>query len=362
MHLGLASLLEFYREHSGDEALVLGTVVATEGSTYRKPGAMMLIAADDSYRGLISGGCLEADLAAHARDVFADGKTRRVHYDLSRGEDFAWGFSLGCNGVIHLMLQRLERDGGFGFFETLDRAWQARHGGFLGMVTSSSDPEHADGAFALRCGAAYSVGDAWLIGNISSQEDTSESGGHDMSRRYWQKSIATGRGSVELLLVPVVPPPALLVCGAGHDAVPLARLASEMGWNCTVVDHRSGFARTERFPARCDVRVLQVEELAERIPLERIDAAVLMTHHLGHDRRYLEQVIAARVPYIGVLGPRARRDRLLKEIGNPGAHVFGPVGLDIGAEMPESIALAIVAEIHAFLNRRDGRMLTRTGV
>lgn len=362
MHLGLAALLEFYREHSGDEALVLGTVIATEGSTYRKPGAMMLIAADDSYRGLISGGCLEADLAAHARDVFADGKTRRVCYDLSHGEDFAWGFGLGCNGVIHLLLQRLERDAGFGFLETLDRAWQARHGGFLALVTSSSDPEHADGAFALRCGAAYSVGDAWLIDNIRSHVDANRSGSHDMSRRYWQKSVDSGQGHLELLLIPVMPPPALLVCGAGHDAVPLARLAVEMGWNCTIVDHRSGFARAERFPARCDVRVLQVAELSDRVSLERIDAAVLMTHHLGHDRRYLEQVVGAGVPYIGLLGPRARRDRLLGEIGDPEVHVFGPAGLDIGAEMPESIALAIVAEIHAFLNRRDGRMLTRTGV
>ena len=362
MHLGLAALLEFYRQHSGDEALVLGTVVATEGSTYRKPGAMMLIAADDSYRGLISGGCLEADLAAHARDVFADGKIHRVHYDLSHGEDFAWGFGLGCNGVIHLMLQRLEREGGFGFLETLDRAWQARHGGSLGLVTASSDPRHAEGEFALHCGAAYSAGDAWLIDEIRSHQDTGSPDGHDMSRRYWQKRIDSGQGQVEVLQVPVTPPPAVLICGAGHDAVPLARLVVEMGWNCTVVDHRSGFARAERFPARCDVRVLQVAELGGRVPLERIDAAVLMTHHLGHDRSYLEQVVGAGVPYIGLLGPRARRDQLLREIGDPDVHVFGPVGLDIGAEMPESIALAIVAEIHAYLNRRDGRMLTRAGV
>ena len=103
MHLGLTSLLEFYRLHQSDAALVLGTVVATEGSTYRKPGAMMLIADNNQYRGLISGGCLEADLAAHARDVFADGKTRKVVYDMSEGDDFAWGLGLGCDGIIHLM-------------------------------------------------------------------------------------------------------------------------------------------------------------------------------------------------------------------------------------------------------------------
>jgi len=362
MHLGLAALLEFYRGHSGDEALVLGTVVATEGSTYRKPGAMMLIAADGSYRGLISGGCLEADLAAHARQVFVDGKCRRVCYDMSHGEEFAWGLGLGCDGVIHLLLQRLERDTGFGFLETLDRAWQARHSGVLSLVTSSSDPGHAEGEFALHCGAAYSAGNRWLIDGIRNHEGAAWSGGHDMSRRYWQETIDTGPGNVELLLVPVMPPPAILICGAGHDAVPLARLAVEMGWNCTIVDHRAGFARAERFPDQCDVLVLQVAELSERVTLAQTDAAVLMTHHLGHDRLYLGQVVNARVPYIGLLGPRARRDRLLKEIGQPDVHVFGPAGLDIGAEMPESIALAIVAEIHAFLNHRDGSMLTRAGM
>jgi xanthine/CO dehydrogenase XdhC/CoxF family maturation factor len=361
MHLGLTSLLKFYREHHEEQALVLGTVVATSGSTYRKPGAMMLIAEDSSYQGLISGGCLEADLAAHARDVFADGKTRNVCYDMSQGDDFAWGLGLGCDGIIHLMLQRLDRNTGFGFFETLDRAWKAKRSGLLSLVKASNGPEFSAGAFALDCGADYSTGEPLLIRSLQTHEGASFSGGHDMSRRYWQETIDIGNGDIELLLIPIMPPPAVLICGAGHDAVPVARLAVEMGWNCTIVDHRAGFARADRFPPPCDVRVLQPTDLSQDIALEKIDAAVLMTHHLGHDRSYLSQVIGASLPYIGLLGPRARRDRLLSEIGVSDVHVFGPAGLDIGAEMPESIALAIVAEIHAFLNRRDGSMLTQTG-
>ena len=361
MHLGLTALLEFYREHKGEQALVLGTVVATEGSTYRKPGAMMLIAADSSYRGLISGGCLEADLAEHASDVFADGRTRNVCYDMSEGDDFAWGLGLGCDGIIHLMLQRLDRSAGFGFLETLDQAWKAKSSGLLSLVKASTDPGLSAGDFALDCGADYRTGEPLLNKGIHTHEGASFSSGHDMSRRYWQESIDTGNGDIELLLIPIMPPPTILICGAGHDAVPVARLSVEMGWSCTIVDHRAGFARSERFPASCDVRVLQPSELSQQIALDQIDAAVLMTHHLGHDRAYLSQVINASLPYIGLLGPRARRDRLLSEIGASNVHVFGPAGLDIGAEMPESIALAIVAEIHAFLNRRDGSMLTRTG-
>lgn len=362
MHLGLTALLEFYRARQVHAALVLGTVVATAGSTYRKPGAMMLIAADSSYRGLISGGCLEADLAGHARDVFADGKTRNVCYDMSHGDDFAWGLGLGCDGIIHLMLQRLDGSTGFGFLETLDHAWKARRSGLLSLVTSSSNPAYAAGDFALDCGAGMRAGDPRLLKGIRTHEGTLFSRGHDMSRRYWQDSIETGSGKVELLLIPIMPPPNMLICGAGHDAVPVTRLVTEMGWNCIIVDHRPGFARADRFPDTCEVHVLQPSELSQRIPLDQVDAALLMTHHLGHDRCYLSQVIAASIPYIGLLGPRARRDRLLGEIGAQGVHVHGPAGLDIGAEMPESIALAIVAEIHAFLNRRDGSMLTRTGI
>ena len=362
MHLGLTALLEFYREHRSQESLVLGTVVATAGSTYRKPGAMMLIAADSSYRGLISGGCLEADLAAHARDVFADGKTRNVCYDMSEGDDFTWGLGLGCDGVIHLMLQRLDRSAGFGFLDTLDQAWKAKSHGLLSLVKASTDPDLSAGDFALDCGENYSSGNPLLIKSTHAHEGASFSSGHDMSRRYWQETIDTGSGKAECLLIPIMPPPAILICGAGHDAVPVARLAVEMGWSCTIVDHRPGFARADRFPATCEVRVLQPSDLSHHVRLSQMDAAVLMTHHLGHDRSYLSQVIDASLPYVGLLGPRARRDRLLSEIGAGDTHVFGPAGLDIGAEMPESIALAIVAEIHAFLNRRDGSMLTRTGV
>lgn len=358
MHLGLTSLLEFYRAHQSDEALVLGTLIATKGSTYRKPGAMMLIATDNSYRGLISGGCLEADLAEHAKQVFEDGKPRNVCYDMSEGDDFAWGLGLGCDGIIHLMLQRLDSKAEFGFLKVLDKAWKARHQGLLGLVVSSDNPDYPKGEFALQCDGEYICGSLRLLQNLEASEGFAIASGHDMSRRYWQTQTGTENGNVDLLLIPIMPPPSVLICGAGHDALPVARLAVEMGWHTQIVDHRPGFARADRFPVACKIEILQPDKLSTQIDLDQVDAAVLMTHHLGHDRHYLSQVVDAGINYIGLLGPRARRDRLLNEINAPGAHVHGPAGLDIGAEMPESIALAIVAEIHAFLNRRDGKMLT----
>jgi len=185
---------------------------------------------------------------------------------------------------------------------------------------------------------------------------------HDMSRRFWKESITTPQGSLEILLLPLTPPPTLLICGAGIDAVPVARLAVEVGWDCIVVDHRSGFARAERFPESCRVCLLQAEDLTKEIDLKPVDAVIMMTHNLAHDRHYLAQVIDADMTYIGLLGPRARRDRLLGEIGiadtHANLHIHGPAGLDIGAELPTSIALSIIAEIHACLNRRSGGELT----
>jgi xanthine dehydrogenase accessory factor len=159
VHLGLTSLLEFFDAHREDDALVLGTVVAIEGSSYRKPGAMMLIAADGHYCGLISGGCLESDLSAHAEEVFSNGVTRKISYDLSHGDDFAWGLGLGCDGTIHLMLQRLDASDSFGFLETLEQAWAAKSAGLLSLVTSSSSPDQLAGSFALNCGAKFNCGE-----------------------------------------------------------------------------------------------------------------------------------------------------------------------------------------------------------
>jgi xanthine/CO dehydrogenase XdhC/CoxF family maturation factor len=343
MHLGISTLLDFYRAHRDDDALILGTIIATRGSTYRKPGAMMLIAKDGSHRGLISGGCLESDLAEHAQQVLLDGEVHKIIYDLSADTDLVWGLGIGCDGAIELMLQRLEASDDFGFLAMLESAWEARQDGVLRMVINSNDSDRQPGSITFTRG-----------------DDS-----HDLSRRYWLETITTDTGDMDMLMVPVKPPPALLVCGAGIDAVPLTRLAIEMGWDCTVVDHRSGFASADRFPDSCDVRVLQAKELACNVELGRFDAAVIMGHNLKYDRQYLSQLVEAPPAYIGLLGPRARRDQLLDQIGVNSAtanvHVRGPAGLDIGAEMPESIALAIVAEIHACLNQRTGNELTPPG-
>lgn len=350
MHLGTPALLDFYRAHGRDDDLVLATIIATVGSTYRKPGAMMLIARDGQFEGLISGGCLEGDLLQHAAEVFSSGMAKRVTYDMHADDDLVWSLGLGCDGVIHLLLQRLERDSSFGLLDQLEHAQQCRRPVLLALVTQS------DGALP--------VGTHGCVDSVGTSEGPSSLlsllGGLAGPWPDWRcKTVRFGDdGAGEAIAVHVPPTPRVLICGAGPDAVPLARLLANLGWETVVVDHRPAFAKAGRFPTRCTVLQTRPERLAEVLEPESLDAAVVMSHHLENDSAYLRCLAPHAIPYIGVLGPRARRIRLAKLAGISGRTVFGPVGLDIAAELPASIALAVAAEIHAVLNKRDGRSLT----
>jgi xanthine/CO dehydrogenase XdhC/CoxF family maturation factor len=350
MHLGTPALLDFYRAHRHDGDLVLATIIATVGSTYRKPGAMMLIARDGDFEGLISGGCLEGDLLHHAAEVFASGTAKRVTYDMHADDDLVWSLGLGCDGVIHLLLQRLERGLSFGFLEQLERAQGLRRAVLLALVTQSDDVLPV-GAHGCLDSGGTAAGDRSLLDLLG---DAAEPWPDWRFNTVRFGAHAAG----EALVVHVPPTPRVLICGAGPDALPLTRLLAELGWETVVVDHRPAFARADRFPAGCTVLQTRPERLAEVLAPESLDAAVIMSHHLENDAAYLGCLARYDISYVGVLGPRARRMRLAKLSGLSGGTIFGPVGLDIGAELPASIALAVVAEIHAVLNQRNGRSLT----
>jgi xanthine/CO dehydrogenase XdhC/CoxF family maturation factor len=351
VHLGIPSLLAFYREHGAEEALVLAVVIATEGSTYRKPGAMMLISRDGSFEGMISGGCLEGDLLHHADRVFKHGEPTRVTYDMGADEELVWNLGLGCDGVIHLLLIRLERESGFGFLEQLDASHGDRRAALVALTTRTSGSALA-GATALRDRSERSIGDPALQRALrDAAEDWPE-------WRYRRVALEDDEGVAEVLLIHMPPQVRVVVCGAGPDAVPVARALAELDWDIQVVDHRPAYARASRFPAGCRVAVARPAELAAAVELDGVDAVVIMSHHLENDALYLRQVTDRDIPYIGVLGPAARRQRLCEMADCDPERVHGPVGLDIGAELPAAIALSLVAEIHAVLNRRDGTSLT----
>jgi len=360
VHLGTAALLRFFDLHRDDESLVLVTITATEGSTYRKPGAMMLISRDGAYEGMISGGCLEGDLLHHANEVFKSGVPKSVTYDMHAGEDLVWGLGLGCDGVIHLQLQRLDREPGFAMLAFLRDSLRRHQPVMLALVTGSQVPSVQPGAMGLFSAAAGEYGDERMAGQAAAIVARSAAA-TGMSWPNWRQQEEQ-KADYELMFINLVPAPRVLLCGGGPDAAPVARLVSNLGWDCVIADHRSGFAKAERFPEGCQVVLTRPERLAEVLELDTIAAAVVMSHHLQNDAAYLRQLSsfasAGRLRYIGVLGPAARRHRLQEMAGCPQLRVHGPAGLDVGAELPEGIALSILAEIHAVLNERDGQSLT----
>lgn len=363
MHLGLQALRAFLETRSEEHALVLVTVTATEGSTYRKAGAMMLIAPDGDFAGLVSGGCLEGDLVGHAQQVLQDGVARRLSYDLKDDDELLLGLGLGCGGAVHLMLQRLERTNRFAPLGPLFKEIDAGHSCRLALVcTSPADALLPLGSAALVSGSGAADGPAELTEWVDAQTANAPARRDDVpsaAGRARRHTIAGSGGDLEVLLLNVTPSPHVLICGAGPDVPPLVQQVLGLGWHCTVLDHREAFAQADRFPAGTRVLCQRPQALAGHPLLDTIDAAVVMTHHVGHDATYLEALSANCPTYLGLLGPRARRERLLDEIGRPDLPVCGPAGLDIGAELPEAIALAIMAQLHAALAGREGGPLPR---
>ncbi|MDX1698114.1 MAG: XdhC family protein [Thiohalobacterales bacterium] len=313
MHLGLSQLLSFLERHQDAPHLVLVTVVAVEGSSYRKPGALMLIGPDDTFQGMVSGGCLEQDLALRARDVFDSGRATRFTYDLRDEDQAPWGLGLGCNGVIHLMLQRLDRDSGFGFLPFLSSSLGKRHSCALHLVTASTDSDIDLGSFAISSQAGDFHTDCDALAPQQLQQAAWQAKG-----RSAIAELIVGDGAIELLRVMIEPSPRILVCGGGPDAVPLAAQVRSLGWECVVIDHRPAYAEPGRFADGVEVITARPGDLGRHVDLAEISAAMVMSHNLDHDHAYLEQLLKADLAYTGVLGPAHRRERLIMRGSCPG--------------------------------------------
>jgi xanthine dehydrogenase accessory factor len=335
----LAPLLPlFERERTAGRALALGVLVDTAGSTYRKPGALMLIAANGDSAGLLSGGCLEGDLAEYARTVIDSGQSRLVTYDMRGGDDLIWGLGLGCEGAMHILLIRVGPDNDYQPMTQLSRALVAHESSSVGIVVESERADSPMGTLILR-GSTPS-----LAGVEAVLDDARRSG-----RTGWFESPAA---RWRMFALPLSLPPKLLLLGAGPDAAPVVDFAARLNWKVTLIDHRPAYADASHFPSAEAVVQAQPDEIP--LDLAHFSAAVVMSHHLPSDLKYLRALAATSIPYIGLLGPAVRRERLLADLGADADRIrtrlHAPVGLAIGGRSPESIALAIVAEIHAFVH------------
>jgi xanthine dehydrogenase accessory factor len=349
----IAPLLPLYeRERRAGRAVALAVVVHTNGSTYRKPGALMLIAADGDYAGLLSGGCLESDLHEHALQVIASGQAKLITYDTGSSDDLLWGLGVGCEGLMQILLLRAGPDTGWQPLALFGEGYGQHVRVAAAVVVASPDSALPPGAIILSEGHAGGRPVPLPL--------------QDGIQNLLTRALETGRPSalggqaeaLRVLALPLALPPRLLLLGGAPDAQPLVDLAARLGWHVTVHDHRSAYAQSVRFPLAEQVLLGRPETLPQTLDLERFDAVVVMSHHLTSDLAYLRALSASRIPYIGLLGPANRREKLLAELGNDAAGLTGrlrsPIGLDIGGRAPESIALSIVAEIHARLHGAPG--------
>ena len=329
---GLRGLLARLDQLRADgEAAVLGIVVATEGSTYRKPGAMVLLDRSGLRHGVISGGCLEPELERRAQDVFASGRAALVDFDTRSDEDLVFGSGTGCRGRVHLLLLPLPPGA------PLPQA--LRHAGDCG--------DALDLSLALA-GDAVGSGCAVVAGTAP------ETWAWDMHGAA-RSAIAPADADVQLR---IAPPPRVLLLGAGPETPPLLESMQRFGWYTSVVEHRarwSAFARA----AHCDRRIdAAPAAAAAQLADDRSDAAIVMSHNFVLDAQHLRWCATRDIGYVGLLGPPLRRDALLAELGDAAQalrpRLHAPVGLDLGGSGPEAIALAIMAELQQHFARRRG--------
>lgn len=331
------AFLELERVRRAGRRALLATVVRGVGPTYRRPGASAVIAEGGEVIGAISGGCLESDVIEAAARIFAGGPPRLLEYDTAAEEDLIWGTGSGCGGRVHVLVAPVADD-------LLAAVAGRLRSGRPAVVETVIAPGASLGRRRLA------------------PEGAPAPGGAVAGAPFWYSDEGTVFHQV------VLPPVTLILCGAGDDARPVARLAAAAGFRVIVVDHRRAWATPERFPAAEQVVACDPDELGARVEIRPGSFAVLLTHHYYKDLEHLKVLLSHPVAYVGLLGARERSRRLVQQLladrpdlrAAARAVLQAPVGLDIGADGPEEIALAIVAEMVARRAGRPGLPLMQT--
>lgn len=335
---------------------VLATVVSVEGSAYKREGAKMLIRPDGEYQGMISGGCLEGDAVASAESVFQSGQSLLKKYELD--EELVWGLGLGCPGIVEILLEPI------GLTPDWQQLADIYNNGESAVICKLLQDGGSTAPFLLvTTSHVYgSWEDEFLQENVLSVAEQKLSAHGSLSESM---VMITGTGEQVRVFFDVhFPPPRLCIFGAGHDAVPLARLSTMLGYETAVVDPRPAYNTKERFPGVFSL----LAQPSQYETIHWIDShtfIVIMNHHLERDTEALIFALRSAAHYVGVLGPKRRREKILERLKEQGIvfskeqleKLFSPIGLDIGAESSEEIALSIMAEITAIRRSHKGGFL-----
>lgn len=359
----LQEILKKVAEFAPDEKAILATVVDIKGSSYRRAGARMLIDENGNSIGTVSGGCLEADVLEHAKKVLKSGKPLVITYDTIKNEDSVFGLGMGCKGIIRILLETINNNP---LLDFLARCFNERKRGAVATLISK------DESFSLPIGAKVfiktkdkiemSFNEIEVEKNSILQDVISDAVQAVEVNRSYSKTYETPKGEIEFFIEAISPPVSLLIFGAGSDAVPLANFAKDLGWRVSVIDHRAAWTTKERFPNANEIIVSRPLDLNEILFQDENSVAVIMTHNSERDAEILPRLLKSSCKYIGVLGPKKRTEKLLSRINETIDEeqlkkLYAPIGLDIGADMPEEIALAIIAEIRSALSERNGGFL-----
>ncbi|MCB9234628.1 MAG: XdhC family protein [Bacteroidia bacterium] len=332
----IQNILSFLQDENRDEApLALATVVDLQGSGYRRTGARMLIQQNGQWIGAISGGCLEGNALRQARRIMLSGIPELVTYNTLTDESARQtGASLGCNGILRVWIEPITPQV-VEYLEELQKAFEGVE----------------EQWFVRKIGKDYGPLRKWNSPEIQA---------FDLNQQEGLQLEESGKSGEGFAVEKVIPAIRLLIFGGGQDARPLCKLAHEMGWKTTVTDDCAAKALPVRFPEADRVIHLDRETAISQLSPDAFSAAVLISHNFDYDKAILRNLIPLNLSYVGVLGPKNRFQRLCDELELEKSQIdqlFAPVGLDIGAQTPFEIALAVIAEIQAVFSGRAGNSL-----
>ena len=344
--------------------LALATLVHLNGSSYRRPGARMIVDEEGQLTGAISGGCLEGDALRKAVFCIHTQTPKLVVYDTSDEEDATIGIQLGCSGIIQVLFEPIDETDPLNPIELLKKAIQKRQNTVL-VTLYASKIKKGD-----TVGTSMLFEDSGKFHNNSTFQLVPETLMQDIKetltvKKSTFKSYQHNDKTFNAFLSFISPTVSLVIVGAGNDAIPLQSIAETLGWEVTIVDGRHTYAKLERFSSACQIIVSKPEQVLQQISMDEKTVFVLMTHNYNYDYAILKALLGENVPYIGALGPKKKLDNMIKDLQAENIFLnerqknilYGPVGLEIGAETPAEIALSITAEIMSVMNNKKGGSL-----
>jgi xanthine dehydrogenase accessory factor len=354
------NILAAYQKIQGTgQKAALATVVKVRGSSYRSPGARMLITDNGRWVGSISGGCLEGDALRKARQVMLDNLPMTVTYDTREESNQNLGIGLGCNGVIEVLIEPLHA------------------GQKMNPVSIFENLIHKNEPVAMATiYEGLGVGEKLLITAKGEAEDyfsKDELSGlvkNDLvtlfdTSRSEAKTYTIKDQEFHVFIEMIQPSISLIIFGGGFDARPVSALAKSLGWEVSVTDECVAHIAPVFFPAADKLSLCERQFIDRDFTINPYTACVLMSHNFEYDRDVLLKLLKTETPYIGILGPRKRFDKMQSEFIAKGIviteqdfhRIHSPIGLDIGAEAPDEIAVSIIAEIQSKFSNRSGGFL-----